>query len=1105
MLVTGVWLLRIPLAEMAVRGFFNNRGIESDLAIQSLEATGARFSRFRLGPSEDPEAEAAQIEIGFAWSGLSPRIDTIRAVSPLVRASIGEDGAVSLGGLARLTGDSSRPGLARLPNMAIEIVDGRALIDTPFGRLTANLAGAGRLGGDFTAIAVISPTTLPHEPDQIEGLQARLALEATERQQGGLAFRLEGQADGARWRDWTVGGVTLRAVGALNPDLKSGRATAEAALARIAGPEGVQQGAAATALSATAAVEGALDLSTFAASLHAEAAAVRLSAENRIAAPKLDVRVETQGGSWRVGADQLAVAGLVSNAPSAEGDIRLAGVNALAGRARLAQASLTRKTRADIADAIPNLAAAPIGPSFAAIETGLDRALTAFDLDMAFALGWGDGQTRLVVTEPVTLAARSGGRIRVTPLRDDSPAFRVIWPGGNLFGAFALETSGGGLPPATMLIDQIDWAPGAPVDAVGTLAIAPWTVNGASLSAQELALTLSLPPAGGGQLGVDGLARMSGPLVGGNVQDMEADLALQIGWGEGWRISPIAAACQPVRMGRLQVAGLEFANGALALCPDASGAFITANSADVLSGGFTLDAIALNGRLAGENGQPARLNAARARGRFSGAQNDMAIDIVAERPQLEVTFSPERTMRVTGARVTAQTRVTDTWTMDGAFEDGALDDPSLPGVVSAFAGRWRAAPDPASRESGAIVRLDAGQASIIARESEDQRPLFNPLRLADAGAVMQANRIDAQADIVLADGARTIAHVNAAHLLETGTGSAAIATGPLQFDETLQPYEITELARGIVENVRGPISAEALIAWTPDAVTAQGVVRPRGVSFATRTIPIVENLSGDVSFNDLFALTTAPGQSVSVGLVNPGVAVRDGRLRFQLLSESEVAIEQAEFQFASGVLAVAPTTITLGAEETRLELTLREIDVEALIAQLNIADLTATGRVEGSFPLVLSERTALIEGGILRAGPEGGEIAYTGKAGDAVEGPARMAFQALTAFHYDRLSLTLDGDLSGELVSSIQFSGENTGRDVEIASGPSGVPGLGEIRVRGVPFAFNVNVTAPFRRLADTAAGFSDASGLVDQAIGRNDEKDPGDPDSIDPEGSAPR
>jgi hypothetical protein len=87
--------------------------------------------------------------------------------------------------------------------------------------------------------------------------------------------------------------------------------------------------------------------------------------------------------------------------------------------------------------------------------------------------------------------------------------------------------------------------------------------------------------------------------------------------------------------------------------------------------------------------------------------------------------------------------------------------------------------------------------------------------------------------------------------------------------------------------------------------------------------------------------------------------------------------------------------------------------------------------------------------------------------------------------------------LNGDVVSSIEFSGRNSGRPVDL--GPiAPVPGLGRVTVRGVPFDFNVQVTAPFRRLAQTAASITDPGALIDQAQPEQAEE-PVDPDTPPP------
>src|SRR5262249_36539446 len=163
----------------------------------------------------------------------------------------------------------------------------------------------------------------------------------------------------------------------------------------------------------------------------------------------------------------------------------------------------------------------------------------------------------------------------------------------------------------------------------------------------------------------------------------------------------------------------------------------------------------------------------------------------------------------------------------------------------------------------------------------------------------------------------------------------------------------------------------------------------------------IQDVRGDVYFDNLLTLTTPPGQNLTVGLINPGIEVHNGRLRFQMLPDQRVGIEQAEFDFASGILSVAPTTIALGADETRFELGLHNVDVETLLAQMNFGDLRATGRVEGTFPLLLTKRTAFVQNGVLHAAPGGGTISYVGNGGANATGMAQVAFDALKSFHYD--------------------------------------------------------------------------------------------------------
>jgi hypothetical protein len=122
---------------------------------------------------------------------------------------------------------------------------------------------------------------------------------------------------------------------------------------------------------------------------------------------------------------------------------------------------------------------------------------------------------------------------------------------------------------------------------------------------------------------------------------------------------------------------------------------------------------------------------------------------------------------------------------------------------------------------------------------------------------------------------------------------------------------------------------------------------------------------------------------------------------------------------------------------------------------------------------VFTKTRGRIEGGRLEAAPGGGTIAY--KSAASPGGAAGLAFDALRTFRYDNLSLELDGDLDGELVSAIKFEGVNR---EPVDPGSSIVP----IRIVGIPFKFNVTVRAPFMSLAQSAAGLGDATRYIEEA-----------------------
>lgn len=1080
LLGVGLWLVRYSLAELILGAVLAERGADADFRVVNLDVDRVTLSGVRFGSETSPDAAIPLVEVTWAWRGLSPQLRSLRLVEPRLRLRLDPAGGVSAGSLDRLRGAPTgrRPSA---PRIGLEIIDGVAVLDAPFGPVEASLEAAGVIGRDFSARAVIPVTTRPGQDYALDGGQAQLSVVSRD---NAMSVHLVAQARGLIWNGARVDGASLNASARAPLDLASYAAEASwqaaAVRAQLLDVRALTGGARFNAR----AQDDTLQFADWTGRAIAAASMARYG-DNTLIGARLDASAGGAAaagqGRWNLQASRFTGLAMASNAPSASGVFAYdaEAQEQLTARARisLAQTRLDAGAQNDIRAAFPNLDGTPVGPTFARAERALDAAADRFNLVAPITFAADEAGARLRIVEAVDAAAATGARLRVSPLRQDAPGLVLQWPGPTLAGALALELRGGGAPHATLLLDAVTWADGAPFEGDGTLTLADWRADGASIAADELGVSITVPSAGRGRIDLRGPARVTGPLGDGEVRDLVSPLDLAIAWDTGWRVRP-NSGCLPVRLGGLDVSSLSFANGAFSLC-QLGGALIAADGRGNLSGGFVIRRLGLNGRMAGPNGQPARLSAGSLAGRFSGRAGDITLALEADAPTLSIDMAEARTLAVRMQRMTGVAQLGEAWSVVGAFESGTLSDPSLPGSVSTIAGRWSAR----SEDRELVLRVEAAEALLTANRpaSESERPLFHPLQLVGVDAVLRAGHLTADGAILLQQNAQQLATFSAFHDVDDGVGGAHVDAPSIQFGPALQPYEISERARGLVENVRGPASLVADIGWTRDRIDASGTLGLGGVSLATATIPIVEDVRGDVYFDDLFALTTPPGQTLSVGLVNPGLAARNGRLQFQLLPDQRVAIERAEFDFAQGVLAIAPTTVTVDAPETRLELTLRDVDAADLITTLNIPDLQATGRLEGSFPLVLTRRSAMIENGILRAQPGGGAIAYLGDAGESFTGVARMAFDALRSFRYDDLVLRLDGDLNGEIVSAIEFSGRNTGQPVDLGS-IAPVPGVGRVTVRGVPFLFRVRVTAPFRSLAQTAVSIVDPGEILERA-----------------------
>lgn len=653
------------------------------------------------------------------------------------------------------------------------------------------------------------------------------------------------------------------------------------------------------------------------------------------------------------------------------------------------------------------------------------------------------GNARL---DRLALSAASGAHVESW----EGSTVRLDWP-GKLRASGRIDIRGGGLPEG-----RIDFATNPGGGIAGTAALKPYAQEGAQLQLTPVRFSVD----GAGRAQIRTVATLDGPLPDGMVRGLKAPLDL--------RLSPrgqfsIATECVPVSWTSFALSGLVLNPATIRIC-------------GVDDGHLGTNALALEGKL-GSN--PLRFTAASTRYSIG----DGTFDLTAPDVKIGPLDSPVRL-----AASSLQGALRPQGGLEGVIKAGEGRIGTVPLDLTQIDGRW----------TFAKSRLDVTGALRVSDTQAEAR--FTPINADAVRFSLIDNKIEATAKLVQPQRNIQVASVNIRHNLSSGIGSADIALDKLRFGEAIQPDDLTPLALGVVANVNGVVEGKGHIRWTGSTVTSDGVFSTQGMSFAAAFGP-VSGLSTTMNFTDLLGLRTAPGQLVTVDSVNPGIDVRDGTIRYALLSSEQARIEGGRWPFSGGVLELLPARLELDSRKAR-NLTFRVVgmDAGAFINTLELENISATGTFDGLLPMVFDQSGGRIEGGLLVARQQGnaplyieatqgvnipcdptrqsGTLSYVGEISNAQLGTfGKLAFDALKNLRYRCLAVMLDGAIDGEFLTRLSINGVNQGTE-EARKSFIARPFL------GLPFIFNIRIEAPFRGLLNTATGLADPSKLISGALG---------------------
>lgn len=675
----------------------------------------------------------------------------------------------------------------------------------------------------------------------------------------------------------------------------------------------------------------------------------------------------------------------------------------------------------------------PLGPIATKLSTAVRTAGRQLDLSGDIKFQNSEARTTLAISA-LDARSRSGAIVSLS-----NPILLTLTDANvRLLADGNLRLAGGGFPDARLILNDGSLSRGF----AGRLEMPSYQAGRAQLRIPSL--TFSPTRAGGTK--IDGRMILNGPLADGQIAGLQIPLT----------------------------GGLD-RNGGLALfeqCIDVQFASLTTS---------TLSAGPTNVRLCPQ-------------GKAIVSSNDSGVRIAANAPSLDLTgavgvtplsissgaLSFSLVNGLNAENLSVQLGTVDSMTkLDMAVFSAAFGDmfsgkiigasgqvASVPLLMEQIEGGWQYV-------DGAL-RVDAG---LLVRDQEAVER-FKPMVSNDVLLNFSNGEVKATGLLREPKSQTAIASIDILHILNNSVGRALIDVESLTFDDGLQPEELTPLVLGIIANVQGELSGRGRIDWdnSEDGVKSSGKFRTNGLNLAAAFGPVT-GLAGEIEFSDLLALETVPDQIVKMAEVNPGVAVFNGQIAYQLLPDYKMQIKGGNWPFAGGRLSLEPTTLDLSEEaERRLVFTVEGVDAAQFLTQFDFENMTATGVFDGKLPMVFDQDGGRIVGGYLVAREGGGSLAYVGELTYEDMGTmANFAFNALKSINYRELTIGMDGDIAGEIITQVKFSGLQQGEDAS--------RNFITKQLARLPIQFNVRIQAPFMQLMSSAKSYYEPEILVGQNL----------------------
>lgn len=653
---------------------------------------------------------------------------------------------------------------------------------------------------------------------------------------------------------------------------------------------------------------------------------------------------------------------------------------------------------------------------------------SALEADIRFRK---DGERLAFIAPQAELRGGSGARI-VSLSRVE------IASGGDLPPRFAGNIATGG-PNLPRLSGRMERSGGG--GSQFRLSMERYEAGEASLAIPQLVVD----QARSGAIRFAGQVVAGGPLPGGSARNLR--VPIDGSWVPGGNFA-LWGRCTDVGFDALAIANLRFEKRQLTICPPPGRSIVTTGQ-----GGLRIAAGAPALDLSGFLGEtPIRLRSGPVGFAWPGVLRARAVDVALGPSDTASRF------RISDL----DARIGDN--IAGSFADADVTLAAIPLDLRNAAGRWD--------YTAGRVTISEASFGLFDRNEPDR---FAPLAAREARLTLIDNIVDARAELRHPGTDRIVTIADIRHNLGTGAGYADLDIPGLLFDDSLQPDQLSERAKGVIANADGTITGKGRIAWNANgSVTSSGTFSTEGFDFAAAFGP-VKGASGTIEFTDLLNLTTAPNQKLRVASVNPGIEVLDGEIEFALRDGTLLTVEGGSWPFMGGRLVLRTVDFNFGvSEERRYIFEIVGLEAAQFVQQMELENISATGVFDGTVPIVFDANgNGRIDTGVLISRPPGGNVSYVGELTYEDLSPiANFAFDALKSLNYNQMRVIMEGPLTGEIVTRVRFDG--------VSQGEGAKSNFVTRRLAKLPLQFRINIRAQFYQLLSNLKALYDPSAVRD-------------------------